>query len=83
MWTLTKVNDRPALILQPISGPEALASRRSKVHDLKGAIRTVTLARDLDALKVLGNDRAAALERAIEIIVSELKIIVEGYDSDC
>lgn len=83
MWTLTRVNDRPTLTLKPATGDEELQTRRSRVHDLKGAIRTVTLARDLGAFQALGADRAEALARAIEIITIELKIMVEGYDSDC
>ena len=79
MWRLTKIENRPALLLS-----EAVESgQRQRLHDLTGAIRTLELAKKLGAFTHLGQERADALNEAIEIVTGEAKILVEAYGTGC
>ena len=79
VWKLSTVDSRPALILEISS--ETIA--RQRLHDIFGAIRTLEVAKELSTFNHLGTERADALHKAITILTGEIKILVEGYESDC
>ena len=79
LWQLIKIENRPALVLSETDE----SAHRQRVHDLKGAIRTLELAQNLGAFNHLGRERADALAKAIEILTVEAKILVEAYGTGC
>lgn len=86
MWKTTRIDGKPALILSGTTDHagkhELHQTVQQRLHDLKGAVRTVTLARELGAFDHLGRERAEALGRAIQILSEEAQILVEAYATD-
>ena len=86
MWKTMHIDGKPALIL---SGPPDITGKQDqqaaiqqRLHDLKGAVRTVNLALELGAFDHLGKERAEALGRAIQILSGEAQFLVEAYAAD-
>lgn len=86
MWKTTLIDGKPALVL---SGPSDITGKKDqkeavqqRLHDLKGAVRTLNLALELGAFDHLGKERAEALGRAIQILSGEAKFLVEAYAAD-
>lgn len=86
MWKTTRIEGQTALVMDFRPATPA-GDRKQKIqqrlHDVRGAIRTVSLARELGAFDHLGRERAEALGKAVQILVDEAQFLVEAYATDC